>query len=406
MPSFVIELYTDSPDEYIERTVSFSDGLYFQYATSEEKLEKDITCPTAKEAVDTRTVVDILQTLAKLDGPVATHPVLGDVSQLYALLTDIVTEMPEERPGKRKSKKEPLCVRLYPDWLCHPAELTEEEELPATQELEEQVVSPPAPPHFSPSPAPPSPLALPSPALKRKAAQVVLPPPDLAKKVKNAPPDAVTREGPPPAPGRVMVSSKKKQVQGSLSLELRSDHRGFPDNVFSEHARPFRGYCSFRAYWKSCERYEQVQAAEVVDFWKTKATRDTRFFPGSHLLTVTHYAGSDGNNHASAQAARRKILIPAYVEYLLEAREAVDSRLEYWRSVRARGVDITIMHEDGPRGLSGGATVVEALKREIEQQIAKNSTRFEFSHGFIVAMLIQGIDESKFVNGRGMYNQN
>ena len=150
----------------------------------------------------------------------------------------------------------------------------------------------------------------------------------------------------------------------------------------------YMGYWNFESRWQSGKIFEGIDEKISKDWWK-KQEKPKRRFPkgkGKNILCA-RFEGYEDKGDMDYVMARKEVYVKEYYD-LIKDRE----RTLYWKKLLEEGENITIYDFDGPRTEDKGVTCLELNEDLLRDKI--NDLKFPFGHGYIVGMILSGIDIS------------
>ena len=150
----------------------------------------------------------------------------------------------------------------------------------------------------------------------------------------------------------------------------------------------YMGYWNFESRWQSGKIFEGIDEKISKDWWK-KQEKPKRRFPkgkGKNILCA-RFEGYEDKGDMDYVTARKTVYVKEYYD-LIKDRE----RTLYWKKLLEEGENITIYDFDGPRTEDKGVTCLELNEDLLRDKI--NDLKFPFGHGYIVGMILSGIDIS------------
>ena len=171
-------------------------------------------------------------------------------------------------------------------------------------------------------------------------------------------------------------------AQRTLSL----DRRDFSPMTPIEGG--YKGYWNYESRWQSGKIFEGIDEKMSKDWWKAQ-TKPKRRYPKGKGKTIlcARFEGYEDIGDMDYVTARKTVYVKEYYD-LIKDRE----RTLYWKKLLEEGQSITIYDFDGPRTDDKGVTCLELNEDLLRDKI--NDLKFPFGHGYIVGMILSGIDIS------------
>ena len=171
-------------------------------------------------------------------------------------------------------------------------------------------------------------------------------------------------------------------AQRTLSL----DRRDFSPMTPIEGG--YKGYWNYESRWQSGKIFEGIDEKMSKDWWKAQ-TKPKRRYPKGKGKTIlcARFEGYEDIGDMDYVTARKTVYVKEYYD-LIKDRE----RTLYWKKLLEEGQSITIYDFDGPRTDDKGVTCLELNEDLLRDKI--NDVKFPFGHGYVVGMLLSGIDIS------------
>lgn len=201
---------------------------------------------------------------------------------------------------------------------------------------------------------------------------------------------------------------KKKKKRGKVyiaSMNMRGKWATCPDgvvkiNVTSAQGKAnknrlcfspmtetgYKGFHCFENYWQSGKVFEGIKHEESIKWWKAlKAPK--RRYPKGKGKRVLHATFKQDNQHIDMDyiTSRKLVYVPEYYNLVKD-----NENTQSWIKRVMNGEDVAIYDFDGPRDNDGGVKCLEATKELLLEKI--HYTRTPFGHGYVVAMLLLGLD--------------
>ena len=171
-------------------------------------------------------------------------------------------------------------------------------------------------------------------------------------------------------------------AQRTLSL----DRRDFSPMTPIEGG--YKGYWNYESRWQSGKIFEGIDEKMSKNWWKAQ-TKPKRRYPKGKGKTIlcARFEGYEDIGDMDYVTARKTVYVKEYYD-LIKDRE----RTLYWKKLLEEGQSITIYDFDGPRTDDKGVTCLELNEDLLRDKI--NDLKFPFGHGYIVGMILSGIDIS------------
>ena len=171
-------------------------------------------------------------------------------------------------------------------------------------------------------------------------------------------------------------------AQRTLSL----DRRDFSPMTPIEGG--YKGYWNYESRWQSGKIFEGIDEKVVKDWWKAQKEPKRRYPKGKgKTILCARFEGYEDIGDMDYVTARKSVYVKEYYD-LIKDRE----RTLYWKKLLEDGQSITIYYFDGPRTEDKGVTCLELNEDLLRDKI--NDLKFPFGHGYIVGMILSGIDIS------------
>ena len=171
-------------------------------------------------------------------------------------------------------------------------------------------------------------------------------------------------------------------AQRTLSL----DRRDFSPMTPIEGG--YKGYWNYESRWQSGKIFEGIDEKISKDWWKAQKKPKRRFPKGKgKTILCARFEGYEDIGDMDYVTARKNVYVKEYYD-LIKNRE----RTLYWKKLLEEGQSITIYDFDGPRTEDKGVTCLELNEDLLRDKI--NDVKFPFGHGYVVGMLLSGIDIS------------
>ena len=171
-------------------------------------------------------------------------------------------------------------------------------------------------------------------------------------------------------------------AQRTLSL----DRRDFSPMTPIEGG--YKGYWNYESRWQSGKIFEGIDEKMSKDWWKAQKKPKRRYPKGKgKAILCARFEGYEDKGDMDYVMARKEVYVKEYYD-LIKDRE----RTLYWKKLLEEGQSITIYDFDGPRTDDKGVTCLELNEDLLRDKI--NDLKFPFGHGYIVGMILSGIDIS------------
>ena len=150
----------------------------------------------------------------------------------------------------------------------------------------------------------------------------------------------------------------------------------------------YYGYWNFESRWQSGKIFEGIDEKVSKTWWKAQLEPKRRFPKGKgKTILCARFEGYEDKGDMDYVTARKTVYVKEYYD-LIKDRE----RTLYWKKLLEDGQSITIYDFDGPRTEDKGVTCLELNEDLLRDKI--NDLKFPFGHGYIVGMILSGIDIS------------
>ena len=188
------------------------------------------------------------------------------------------------------------------------------------------------------------------------------------------------------ARGAPLDANSTKLNVTSAQRTLSLDRRDFSPMTHIEGG--YKGYWNYESRWQSGKIFEGIDEKVVKDWWKTQKEPKRRYPKGKgKRVLCARFEGYEDIGDMDYVMARKEVYVKEYYD-LIKDRE----RTLYWKKLLEEGENITIYDFDGPRTEDKGVTCLELNEDLLRDKI--NDLKFPFGHGYIVGMILSGIDIS------------
>lgn len=181
------------------------------------------------------------------------------------------------------------------------------------------------------------------------------------------------------------INSLKLNVT-SAQRTLSLDRRDFSPMTPIEGG--YKGYWNFESRWQSGKIFEGIDENTSKDWWKAQKEPKRRYPKGKgKAILCARFEGYEDKGNMDYITSRKEVYVKEYYD-LIKDRE----RTLYWKKLLEQGESITIYDFDGPRNDDGSVTCLELTEQMAKDKV--NDIRFPFGHGYVVGMILAGIDIS------------